>query len=282
MTMPDDGGAHAAELRVARALAREAAELVMQLRGGDASLLAVEMKPGDEPVTVADRAASDLIVTGLLAAFPDDVVISEERADEPARLTARRCWYVDPIDGTKDFIRGREGFAVMIGLCVDGVPVVGVVHQPTTHRAFWAADGAAFTADGDGPPHPLAVSAVQEARAIRLVASKSHRSDAIDQVKALLGVTDELNIGSVGLKLCLIAAGERDLYVNPWPKCKAWDTCAPEAILVAAGGVLTDTRGAALRYDDAELGRLGGLIASNRHVHADVVARLASLFPRSP
>jgi 3'(2'), 5'-bisphosphate nucleotidase len=268
-----------AELEVARALGRDAAALIMAMRGDDVSALAVDLKPGDEPVTAADRAASDLIVAGLTRAFPDDVVISEERADLPGRLTARRVWYVDPIDGTKDFIRGRDGFAVMIGLCIDAQPVLGVVHQPTSGRAFWAAGAGAFTDLGDAPRR-LAVSTITDAGAIRLVASKSHRSDTIDRVKTLLGVTDELNIGSVGLKLCLIAAGERDLYVNPWPKCKAWDTCAPEAILAAAGGLLTDTHGRAIRYDELELGRLDGLIASNRHVHADVLARLAALFPR--
>jgi 3'(2'), 5'-bisphosphate nucleotidase len=121
---------------------------------------------------------------------------------------------------------------------------------------------------------------VSEAGEIRLVASKSHRSDAIDRVKSALGIASELNIGSVGLKLALIALGERDLYVNPWPKCKAWDTCAPEAIIRAAGGVLTDLYGAPVRYDEADLGRLHGLVASNGHVHEAVIAQLSSLFPR--
>ena len=89
-----------------------------------------------------------------------------------------------------------------------------------------------------------------------------------------------LNIGSVGLKLALIALGERDLYVNPFPKCKAWDTCAPEAILHAAGGRLTDTLGDPVRYDQTDLSRPRGLVASNGHVHAASLARLASLFPR--
>lgn len=195
MTMPDDSGAHAAELRVARALAREAAELVMQLRGGDASLLAVEMKPGDEPVTVADRAASDLIVTGLLAAFPDDVVISEERAD--GRLTAallvRRSdrWH----QGLHPRPRGVRG---------DDRPVRrrragGRRGPPADHPPRVLGRGRRGVHRRRRRPAPPArgVGGAQ-ARAIRLVTSKSHRSDAIDQVKALLGVTDELNIARSG------------------------------------------------------------------------------------
>ena len=262
------------EVEVASGLAREAGALILTLREG----VAVEMKPGDEPVTIADRAASDLIVAGLAEAFPNDVIISEERADDPARMGAARCWYVDPIDGTKDFIRGGEGFAVMIGLVDGGAPVMGVVHQPTNGRTFWATPAGAWTQVPGQPAHALRVSTVSDAKEIRLVASKSHRTDTIDRVKELLGIADELNIGSVGLKLCLIALGERDLYVNPWPKCKAWDTCAPEVILAMAGGKLTDTHGAALRYDTTSLGRENGLIASNGLVHEAVVMRLATLF----
>ena len=277
------------ELTVAIELARRAGALVAQVRAGGGEALGVELKAGDEPVTVADRAASELIVAGLRAEFPDDVVISEENADDLARLTARRVWFIDPIDGTKDFIAGRPGFSVMIGLCEGHAPVLGVVYQPTGDRLFWAAPGAApdggaaawFAAPGEAPRR-LHVSEVRDAAGIRLVASASHRTAAIDAVKSALGIADELNIGSVGLKLALISLAERELYVNPSPKCKAWDTCAPEAILRAAGGVITDTHGEALRYDQADLGRGSGLVASNGHVHAEVLARLAHLFPRLP
>jgi 3'(2'), 5'-bisphosphate nucleotidase len=112
---------------------------------------------------------------------------------------------------------------------------------------------------------------------VRLVASKSHRSPDIDRVKERLGIRDEENIGSVGVKLCLIAAGVHDLYVNPQAKTKAWDTCGPEAILVRAGGRLTDLLGAPIRYTD-ELAHRRGLVASNGRVHDEVVQRLAPLF----
>jgi 3'(2'), 5'-bisphosphate nucleotidase len=266
---------YAAELACASALARTAGALAVAIRDRGPAALGVTDKGVDDPVTVADRAASDLVVDGLRAAFPDDVIVSEEATDVAARITAHRVWYVDPIDGTKDFIRGGDGFAVMIGLCVDARPLVGVVYQPIGDRMFAAAPDVGAWLDGQR----LAVSEVDDVAAIRLVASKSHRSPVIDDVKHALGISNELNIGSVGLKLALIALGERDLYFNPWPKCKAWDTCAPEAILVAAGGRLTDTAGNALRYDEPELGRLRGLVASNSRVHAAALARLAALFP---
>jgi 3'(2'), 5'-bisphosphate nucleotidase len=268
-----------AELRCAAELARTAGALVVAIRERGYESLGVESKAGDEPVTVADRAASELVVSGLRARFPDDIIVSEEAPADDARMTAERVWYVDPIDGTKDFIRGEDGFAVMIGLCVGARPLVGVVFQPTRDRLYRAAPDTGAWLEEAGVVRRLRVSEVAEASAARLVSSRSHRGEINEKVRESLGVTDELTVGSVGLKLGLIAMGERDLYVNPWPKCKAWDTCAPEAILIAAGGVLTDTHGGAIRYDEPELRRTRGLVASNGRIHAAALARLAHLFP---
>lgn len=261
------------ELARAIELARIAGTEAMRMQRGE---LAVEMKPGDEPVTAADRRASELIVAGLAASFPDDPIISEELEPAPGALGAPRFWLVDPIDGTKDFIRGEDGYSVMIGLVCDGKPTVGVVYQPVIDRLFYGTpDGAVMTYQGETTP--LAVSAVAAASDVRLVASKSHRSPDIDRVKQQLGIANELNIGSVGVKLCVIAAGMRDLYVNPATKTKAWDTCAPEAILVPAGGRLSDLFGNPIDYTK-ELAHRRGLVASNGRVHDEVVARLSPLF----
>jgi 3'(2'), 5'-bisphosphate nucleotidase len=284
----DDGAAARGlqrELETARQLALRAGELVVAIRGEG---FAVDYKTGEEPVTRADREASTLIVGGLLAAFPDDVVISEELEIDPARTSADRVWYVDPIDGTRDFIRGDDGFAVMIGLCIGGVPVLGVVHQPTRQRTYYAvAGGPALlrepTAATAAAPHAtrrLTVSTVIDPAQSRLAASASHRSHDIDRVKSQLGIRDELNVGSVGLKLCLIAAASRDLYVNPAAKTKAWDTCAPQVILAAAGGELTDLYGVAVDYRCEDLRHHHGLVGSNGHLHEAVIRQMAKLFPR--
>jgi 3'(2'), 5'-bisphosphate nucleotidase len=274
MTLPGEHGAYGRELVRALELARIAGTEVVRLRGQG---LAVELKAGDEPVTAADRRASELIMQGLGASFPADPIISEEAPSTAAMLAAPRVWLVDPIDGTKDFIKGTDGFAVMIGLVVAGVPVLGVVHQPTIDRTFFATpDGGAHVQAG-GQLTPLAVSSVATAAECRLVASAASRPPEIDQVKVELGIDNEDNVGSVGLKLCLIALGIRDLYVNPVARTKAWDTCAPEAILHGAGGQLSDLFGAAIDYR-TELAHRRGLVASNGHVHAEVVGKLAALF----
>lgn len=262
------------ELKVATELALEAGAVVWRIQQGGE--LGIEMKPGDEPVTVADRLASEMIVAGLRKAFPSDPLISEELAPEPGALGSKRLWLIDPIDGTKDFITGSDGFAVMIGLCIDGRPQLGVVHMPAQDRTYWATPDGAFVRVGT-TVRPLQVSDVAKAIDAKLVASKSHRSDHMDKVKTELGIHDELNIASVGAKLGLIATGVRDLYVNPATKTKAWDTCGPEAILVRAGGRITDLLGRPIDYT-TELKHQRGLVASNGRIHDEVVGKLAPMF----
>lgn len=272
-SVPGASGQLGRELVTALQLARAAGVEVMKLRGGE---LGVEMKLGNEPVTVADKRASELIVAGLRAAFPGDALISEELPSTEATLAAERIWLVDPIDGTKDFIRGSEGFSVMIGMARAGRPVLGVVHQPAVDRTFFATpDGGAHVLTADGVA-PLAVSQIASASEVRLVASASHRSPELDRVKQTLGIANEQNVGSVGIKLCLIAMGVRDLYVNPATKTKVWDTCGPEAILTRAGGRLSDLFGDPVDYREMRQPR--GLVASNGHVHDEVIAKLAPLF----
>lgn len=263
------------ELETARTIALEAAALVRTFHGRP---IDVDHKAGDEPVTEADRAASALIVSRLRAAFPDDAILSEELPDDGSRLRNRRAWMVDPIDGTRDFIRGENGFAVMIGLVIDGRPIVGVVSQPPTGITWGGAVGLeAWRETTGGRREPLHPSSLAEARGIRLVASKSHRTREVDRFRDKLRIEDELNVGGVGLKVGLVAEGSRDLYVYPGSRTKLWDTAAPEAILVAAGGRLTDVQGRPLPYGGTELRNLHGIVASNGPLHDVVVQALAEL-----
>jgi 3'(2'), 5'-bisphosphate nucleotidase len=168
----------------------------------------------------------------------------------------------------------------MIGMAIGGRPRVGAVYQPVGDHLFHAAPDAGtwIVDDGGASRRRLVCSTIRDPAQLRLVASRSHRRREIDAVKAALGIQDEMNIGSVGLKLGLIALAERDLYVNPSSKSSAWDTCAPEALLVEAGGRITDLHGAPLRYDVPSLKNEDGLLASNGAAHDVVVERIAPLF----
>jgi 3'(2'), 5'-bisphosphate nucleotidase len=266
------------ELEVARRLALEAGDIALRYHGTE---LKIERKDEGEPVTRADKEANAVIVGGLQHDFPDDALLAEETPDDGSRLRKSRVWMVDPIDGTRDFIRGRDGFSVMIGLLVDGRPAMGVVWQPIGKRLYYATRGdGAFLAEGDGAAAArIHTSDVKTAEQIRLVASQSHRTPIIDEVRKKLGISDELNVGSVGLKLGLIARGLRDLYVNPSSKSSAWDTCGPEAILVEAGGRLTDLWGREIDYRAADVKNRDGLVASNGALHELVLEKIRPLFP---
>jgi 3'(2'), 5'-bisphosphate nucleotidase len=271
------------EMQVARAVALEAAALVATFKG---STLDVQRKAGGEPVSQADLESSALIVRRLREAFPNDAILSEELPDDGSRLGSSRVWMIDPIDGTSDFLRGEPGYVVMVGFCFEGRPAVGAVAQPATGAVWLGATGVgSFKEAPGGQRQPLAVSSVAEPRAIRLVSSKSHRSDYYQRFRNALGITDELAVGSVGMKVSLVAEGSRDLYVYPGSQTKIWDSCAPEAILTAAGGKLTDSDGAPLCYSDARLQNPRGVVASNGHIHQqalDVVARLRAEIGTKP
>jgi 3'(2'), 5'-bisphosphate nucleotidase len=266
----------AREIAVATDLATRAGAIVLEYRSPD---LAVSLKAHDEPVTRADREANELIVAGLRAAFPDDAVLSEESAAVGEYRTAARAWMVDPLDGTRDYVRGLPGFAVMIGLCVDGQPALGVVYQPLGGLLYRAARGQGAFVEEAGATRRLQVSYTRDPRGCRLVSSASHRMKTIDQVRAALGIEDEILLGSVGLKLAMISRAERDLYVNPEGFSKLWDSCAPGVILAESGGRLTDVRGRPLDYRAAEVRHLDGLLASNGLIHDAVVGAVTPLFP---
>lgn len=268
------------ELDIARSIALEAADLVRTFVGRK---LRVDVKTGNEPVTEADLAANELIVKRLATAFPGDAILSEEIPDTGARLGAARVWMVDPIDGTRDFILGEPGFAVMIGLCVNGVPTVGVVSQPVSQKTYGGAVGdSAWVEDAHGKRMALKTSPLDVPEGIRLVASKSHRTSGVEAIKRALGIEDEMNMGSVGLKIGLVAEATRDLYVYTGGRTKLWDTCGPEAILRAAGGQMTDLDGTPLEYVGADLHNRRGIVASNGPLHDHVIGAIRDLGPALP
>lgn len=275
-------GPLAAELAVARALALAAGEVVMRWAAGG---LRVDDKAG-QPVTQADREANALITGELARRFPGDAILAEETpvTDERWRR-AERCWVVDPLDGTSDFVKGRVGFCVMIGLLQRGQPVLGAVHVPKAGRTFLGlAGGGAVEERGARPDgcderRALRCSARARAPELRVIASIAHRDARLEATLAALTPAETLSVGSVGYKVGKICADEADLYVATTSSISLWDTCAPQAILHAAGGRFLDLDGRPLSYAGPHLNHPRGLLATNGACAPDVVARLAGRFP---
>lgn len=234
------------ELDEGAALAREAGRILLEVYATD---FAVRMKGREDPVTEADTRANALLVRELRARFPSDGIVAEETADTSDGLRKGRCWYVDPLDGTKEFVSKNGEFSVMLGLAIEGEAVLGIVYQPVGDRLYAGVVGqGAYTVLG-GVTTPMQPTTESDPAKLRLIVSRSHRSAQMDALKQTLGITSEQPSGSVGLKVGLIARREADFYVHLSDKAGAWDTCGPEAILRAAGGRFTDLAGDALRYE---------------------------------
>ena len=178
----------------------------------------VRWKDPTEPVTEADRAVNAYLVKQLAQLFPEDGLLAEESKDDLSRLHRRRVWIVDPLDGTAEFIARNGEFVIMIGLAVDGQPVAGVVYQPIDDVLFAAALGQGAFVEEFGEHRSLKVSAERDLSKLRLVVSRSHRPALVDSVISRMGLQRERSIGSVGLKIGLIARGQAEFYVHPEPR----------------------------------------------------------------
>ena len=263
-----------AELEFTRRLAHEAATIVNTFYTGSAD---VSYKAGDEPVTEADRSANRHIVRRIQEAFPGDGLLSEESQDDLSRLEKDRVWIVDPLDGTKEFIARNGEFSIMIGLAIGGKAMLGAVMQPEPHLLYAGVVGKGAFLYEDDEQIPLQVSDRADPQEMIMVCSRSHRPKVVDQLARDLHITRERISGSVGLKVSLISRQLADIYPHPSPGCKEWDICAPQALLEAAGGKLTDCWGNPLTYNKADVRAHNGLIATNGHAHDEVVAAVARI-----
>ncbi|MBJ6981294.1 3'(2'),5'-bisphosphate nucleotidase CysQ [Luteimonas sp. MC1572] len=239
------------------AVARDAAAAIMAVYAGE---FAVEHKADASPLTAADMAAHRCIVAGLAALTPDIPVLSEESAQVPpaTRHGWRTFWLVDPLDGTREFIKRNGEFTVNIALVDDGVPVFGVIQAPVTGVLWHGTPGVgAWRCDADGE------RAIQTRRPatmpLTVAASRSHLDTRTAALMARIGEHATIGLGS-SLKFCLLAEGGMDAYPRFGPTSE-WDTAAGQAILEAAGGCVLDPRGRPFRYNQRDTLLNGDFIA---------------------
>jgi 3'(2'), 5'-bisphosphate nucleotidase len=184
---------------------------------------------------------------------------------------------VDPLDGTKEFISRNGEFSIMIGLTVDAQTQLGIVYRPTEDQLFAGITDQEAWMEHQGTRHPLQATQAKSLTALTLVASRSHRSPKLSPIKQTLNIQKEHPMGSVGLKIGFIANGGADLYMEPGPYTKAWDACAPEAILRGAGGCFTDSHGNPIQYGTNEIRNLHGVVATTKDCHQRVIQALTGL-----
>lgn len=240
------------------AIAVEAGAAIMAVHDDD---LAVRAKADASPVTAADLAAHRCIVEGLARLTPDIPVLSEESAHVVSFEQRRgwsRYWLVDPLDGTREFLKGNGEFTVNIALVDHGVAVFGVIQAPVTGVVWHGAPGqGAFRRDREGE---RAIAARRPATApLRVAASRSHLDPRTAALLARIGDHETIGLGS-SLKFCLLAEGGMDAYPRMGPTSE-WDTAAGQAILEAAGGCVLDLQGRPFRYNQRDTLLNGDFIA---------------------
>ena len=236
-----------------RRIADEAAELILEVYRSDDPGVAV--KEDFSPLTQADLASHRHIVSGLKGMTPDLPILSEE--SQGITYAERRqwdtFWLVDPLDGTKEFLRRNGEFTINIALIQGHRPVLGVVHLPVSGQTYWAADGEGAYSSVDGETVELRAAQVV-GRPVKVVASRSHSSTPTVTFLDRMAQDHELEIVSKGsaLKLCMVAEGEADLYPRLAPTME-WDTAAAQCVVEQAGGRVTTLRSEPLQYNKEDL-----------------------------
>ena len=274
----DNGKRYEDELKIAMVLARVAGDAILNYYEKP---LHVEQKTSAddvEPVTQADRLANELIVNGLKQQFPADGILAEESIDTARRLSKSRVWMVDPLDGTNGFIDGNGDFAVQIGLVEEGEPVVAIVYLPLTQTMYRAVSGGGtWIQRPEHEPQRVHVSDRKTFAEMRLAASRSHRSPRMNMVVERFNFREEVQRGSVGIKIGLLVEQQCDVYIHLSSRTKQWDTCAPQLVLTEAGGRVTDLFGLPLNYNVPDVNNRNGLVASNGAAHELIIETLAPL-----
>lgn len=266
------------ELKFAIEIAEGAGRILMEVY---ATEFDVAFKEGNSPVTIADTRANAFIVEALRERFPNDGIVAEENEDHGDALTRTRCWFVDPLDGTKEFVKKNHEFAVMIGLAIDGEAKLGVVFQPAKGKLYHGVVGAGAVLVKEGKSTPLRVSDKTNPADLTLVVSRSHRAQSTDDLVKRLGINNEFGSGSVGIKVGIISEQIADLYVHASDRASKWDACGPEAVVRAAGGRFTDASGKPFDYREDDLSTSRGILACNAASYEAVLPEVRDVLTES-
>lgn len=234
-----------------QSLAVDAGKKIMEVYEDESLSTQVEVKGDNSPLTLADKRANDLIVAGLKKNYPHIAILSEEEKDDLSRRENPLCFIVDPLDGTKEFIKRNGQFTVNIALAENQSVIMGIIYVPVTEELYFASIGnGSFLKDGSGTVTENKVSStvgLDKPEQIRLVMSASHGASEMDALIEKYGFTQFVKMGS-SLKGCLVAKGEAELYYRHGFTCE-WDTAAMQCIVEVAGGMFRQMDGSPMVYN---------------------------------
>ena len=279
-------------LDVLRKLSWASADVLMAYARGEeppygfAKSLSVQ-EGGDGPVTAADMAVNELLISGLKdnLTFKEWDILSEETSKEEKieRENYKKdwCWIIDPLDGTKDFLQGSENYAVHIALAYKQKPKIGIVLIPERNELWFGITGVGtWFENRDGYKYQFSFSERLEISKLVLVSSKNHKQTILKNLLSTFCFADTKEIGSVGCKIASILRGEADVYISLSGKTspKDWDMAAPHALIEAAGGMFSHADGSNLNYQNNEYSQSGCLIASHGKSHEKICQKAMKFF----
>jgi len=275
------------ELRIAKDLAFQVGEKMLHFVG---RLNAIEYKDNHEIVSEADFLADRVLKETLQKHFPDYGILTEESEDDLSRLEKNKVWIVDPLDGSRAFVRYCQSsisderekhctFSVMIGLAINGDSKLGVVYAPVKKELYFAVDGKGAYKKTSNKFQKLHVSRRSKLERMSLVVSHRMYRDKLlfRAFKDFPSKRKEI-LHALGYKICSIANGDNDVHFSLRPRVKEWDLCAPKVILDEAGGKVTDLQGDPVVFNKKDTRFLNGLIVSNGMAHREIIRYLSPFF----
>ena len=238
----------------------------------------ITFKQQQEPLTEADLASNKIILKALKKT--NIAILSEETADNPERVKQDLLWIVDPLDGTKEFINKNGEFSILVGLAEKGIPVLGIIYQPTTQTLFLSSKGEGAyekTPDGWKRLKTTSITALSEARGIL---SRNNLSEEEIRFLEKNNMDKFTQKGSAGLKAGEICRGNAEFYFNGTNHLKEWDTCAAHSLIIEAGGSLTAFNGEEITYNKKDpIHNKGVLFANNSRLHEKIILEYKNFKP---
>ena len=252
-------------------IAKEAGEAISQIYNSDFDY---QIKRDLSPITAADRLSHKIITKRLKILTPEIPILSEENCDIPFKVRAQWAdyWLVDPLDGTKEFINNNGEFTVNIALIKNNAPILGIIHIPISHETYWGSKNkGSFYLNANDAEVNISVSNNQQ-NPIRIVASRSHPSDMLNDILEKIIDYEIIELGS-SIKFCHIASGQADCYPRFGPTSE-WDVAAGEAIVRSAGGNIVTLSGSSMNYNTKEDYLNPNFIVSNGKIISERILSL--------
>ena len=226
------------DIQLLKNIAVKAGDEILRIYHDESLSQNIDYKSDDSPLTLADKASNDVIVKALKQHFPEIPILSEEEkhVEYEKRRHWKKFWLVDPLDGTKEFIKRNGEFTVNIALIEDGYPILGVIYAPVLDKLYVGdtINKQAYMSEQNGTRYPLRVNSKESTRIA--VGSRSHSSEEEVELLKKYDVVETISIGS-SLKFCMVAEGQADIYYRHGPTME-WDTGAGQAMVEAAGGIV--------------------------------------------